>query len=33
MDFLPSARAMAESERVWRGMLGRVYYGVRSVLQ
>jgi uncharacterized SAM-binding protein YcdF (DUF218 family) len=33
MDFLPSADALAQTERAWREMYGRMYYGVRGVLQ
>lgn len=33
MDFLPSAGALAQTEMAWREMYGRLYYGVRSVLQ
>lgn len=33
MDFLPCAGALAQTEQAWREMYGRLYYGVRGVLQ
>lgn len=33
MDFLPSADALAQTERAWREIYGRMYYGARGVLQ
>ncbi len=33
MDFLPSAGALAQTERAWREMYGRMYYGARDFFQ
>ena len=33
MDFLPSAGALAQTERAWREMYGQLYYSLLSVFQ